>query len=77
MEVDFFMKKDYNIEVQDVRSFYTIKDIMRIFCCGRDKAYGIIHTRGFPKMTIGATYLVSPDALQKWINQNYNSTINL
>ena len=69
------MNKGFSYEAQEVRSFYTIKDIMRIFCCGRDKAYEIIHSRGFPKMTIGRKFLISPDALQKWINQNYNSNI--
>jgi len=61
----------------EISSFYTIKDIMRIFRCGRDKAYEIIHSKGFPKMTVGRTYLVYPDALKKWIQQNYNSDINL
>ncbi|MCL2080035.1 MAG: helix-turn-helix domain-containing protein [Oscillospiraceae bacterium] len=69
------MNKEFSFEARDVQSFYTIKDIMCIFCCGRDKAYEIIHTRGFPKMTIGRKFLISPDALQKWINQNYNSNI--
>jgi len=64
------MKRGYNNEVQEIRSFY-------IFCCGRDKAYEIIHSRGFPRMTVGRQFLVSPDALQKWINQNHNSDISL
>ena len=71
------MNRGYNNEAQEIRSFYTIKDIMRIFCCGRDKAYEIIHSRGFPRMTVGRKFLVSPDALQKWINQNHNSDISL
>ena len=71
------MKKGYNGELQEVQSFYTIKDIMRIFCCGRDKAYEIVRSRGFPKMVVGKTILVYPDDLQKWINQNSKSTIKL
>ena len=71
------MNKGYNNEVQDIRSYYTIKDIMRIFCCGKDKAYEIVNVRGFPKMTLGRTILISHDALRKWINQNQNSTIIL
>ena len=71
------MNQEYNADIQEVRSLYTIEDIMRVFSCGRDKAYAIIHSRGFPKMTLGRKFLISPDALQKWINQNSNSTIFL
>ena len=63
--------------IEDVQSFYTIKDIQRIFNCGKDKAYQITHIRGFPKMVVGRTILVYPDALKKWIQQNYNSNLVL
>ena len=62
---------------KDIESFYTIEDIQRIFRCGRDKAYEIVHCSGFPKMTIGRKILIYPDALKKWIQQNYNSDIEL
>ena len=71
------MDKGYNLPVQEIRSFYTVKDVQRIFCCGRDKAYQLVRSKGFPTMTIGRKILISPDALQKWIAQNHNSSIRL
>jgi len=60
---------------KEVAPFYTIKDIQRIFHCGRDKAYEIVNMKGFPKMNIGRKILVHPDALKKWIKQNHNRKI--
>ena len=71
------MDKGYNYPAGEIRSFYTVKDIMRIFCCGRDKAYELVRSRGFPRMTIGRKILIAPDALQKWIAQNQNSRVHL
>ena len=36
---------------------------------GRDKAYKLMHTSGFPSIKIGGTYFVSQDELQKWLQR--------
>jgi len=71
------MNQRYNNQVVDVRSYYTVADIRRIFRCGRDKAYQIVNIRGFPKMVVGNQILIQPDALQKWIDKNSTSTFSL
>jgi hypothetical protein len=69
--------KEYNTQTTAIQTFYTVEDIGRIFCCGKEKAYEIVHSQGFPKMVIGRHILVQPEALQKWINQHKNLTVNL
>ena len=69
------MEKGYNYPVQEVRSFYTVKDIQRVFCCGRDKAYEIVRLRGVPRTVVGRKILVHPDALDRWIAQNAQTRI--
>jgi len=64
------MDSRYNNQAIEVRSFYTVKDIQRVFCCGRDKAYEIVRLKGFPRTVVGRKILVHPDALAKWIAQN-------
>ena len=46
---------------------YTVKDIQNLFRCGRDKAYALMQTGGFPSIKIGAQYLVEKTALEKWL----------
>ena len=60
---------------KEVEPFYTVKDIQRIFHCGRDKAYEIVNMKGFPKMNVSRKILVHPEALRKWIQQNHSRKI--
>jgi len=62
-------------EQGNVPHYLTVKDIQQVFRCGRDKAYRIVNTEGFPKMTLYGTILVHPDALNKWMSRHHNSEI--
>ena len=45
------------------------KDLQQKLNIGRDKAYSLMHSKGFPSMKIGGTYFVSSDELQKWVER--------
>jgi len=60
----------YGNDMLQIKTGLTVKDIQRIFRCGRDKAYRVCHTAGFPKMTLYGTILIHPDELKKWMNRN-------
>jgi len=57
----------------EVPQYLTVKDLMCIFHCGRDKAYRICRIDGFPVMRMQGTYLIHPEALKKWMDRNYTS----
>ena len=61
------------IEQTKIPQYLTVKDLQRVFRCGRDKAYKICSINGFPKMIMHGTILIHPDALQKWMNRNQTS----
>ena len=69
------MQQEYYVAT-DVQAYYTVKDIMRIFKCGRDKAYQIMNLKGFPMTVIGGKILVHPVALQRWIDKNSFTVIS-
>lgn len=54
---------------------YTVKDIQRIFQCGRTKAYDIMNLRGFPSFKVDTILYVEQTALKKWIEQSKNKRI--
>lgn len=45
------------------------RDLQDQLSIGRDKAYKLMHTSGFPSIKIGDTYFVSQDELQKWLQR--------
>jgi hypothetical protein len=49
---------------------YTVEDIREIFGCGKNKAYGIVASAGFPKIQIGRQYYIMPDEFDKWLLRN-------
>lgn len=54
---------------------YTPKDIQRIFMCGKNQAYQMIHSNGFPKIQINRKIYIPKDKLEKWINGNIGKII--
>lgn len=44
-----------------------VKDIEEIFGCGRNKAYELMKSLGFPAIRIGKNLYVSKEELEKWI----------
>ena len=51
-----------------------VRDLQEILHVGRDTAYALMHSNGFPSMKIGGRYYVARDELQKWLDkQAYRS----
>lgn len=47
----------------------TVADIQNIFGIGRSVAYKLMNADGFPLIRLNKFLRVSPQALEKWINQ--------
>ena len=48
-------------------TIYYVDDLKRIHKCGRDKAYDLMRSKGFPSMRWGRTYIVTKDNLESWL----------
>lgn len=46
----------------------TAKDIQKYFSCGKNRAYNIIHTNGFPTIRIGKRLYIPKQEFEKWLN---------
>ena len=46
----------------------TPKDIQCIFKIGKNQAYALMHSAGFPSITIGSRLYVDADQLKKWLD---------
>ncbi len=44
------------------------EDIRKMMGIGRDKAYALIRSKGFPAMKIGNTYFVTTENFRKWLD---------
>lgn len=52
----------------------TVKDLGHILKIGRDKAYALIRSNGFPSTCIGNRYFVTERALKEWLHQYEHKT---
>lgn len=46
----------------------TCKDLQNVFHCGKDKAYQLMHSSGFPTIQVGGRYYVKQGDLNTWLN---------
>ena len=53
----------------------TVKQLQVKLNMGKNKAYKLVHLKGFPSIQIGKTILVSESELNKWLLENQNSQI--
>ena len=44
-----------------------VEDIQEIMGIGRDKAYRLMHSDGFPSVQIGKTFFVTVDNFMRWM----------
>lgn len=47
----------------------TVKDLQVMFKIGRDKAYALMRSKGFPSIKIGGRYYVTQKALDEWLEK--------
>lgn len=62
--------------MEDNKKFYTVQDIQKILCIGRNKAITLLKTEGFPAIKIGRTYRVDSDDFNKWLEEQKIRTRN-
>ncbi len=48
---------------------FTAKELAGVLKIGRDKAYALIRSKGFPSICIGKRYIVTEKALNEWLTQ--------
>ena len=56
---------------------YGVKDIQQIFGIGKNLAYKLIKTSGFPSININGRYYIPKSKLDKWIESNTGRHIEL
>lgn len=56
------------MEDGNVRRLLTAKDIQRIFTIGKNQAYALMHSKGFPSITINSRLYVQQESLAKWLS---------
>lgn len=47
----------------------TAKDLQVQLKIGRDRAYALMHSKGFPSIKIGSRYYVTQAALDAWLER--------
>lgn len=60
--------KEYDIIV------YTVDDIQHILSLGRNRAYALMRSNGFPSFRLNHKIMVTKDNFEKWLRQNVNKT---
>ncbi len=50
-----------------------IKDLQNILKIGKNSAYNLMQTPGFPSMQVGRKWMISEEAFKEWLKNNeYN-----
>ncbi|MCR5232777.1 MAG: helix-turn-helix domain-containing protein [Lachnospiraceae bacterium] len=58
-----------NMSPESGITMLTAKELSSVLRIGRDKAYALMKSNGFPSICIGKRYFVTTKALNDWINQ--------
>ena len=53
----------------------TVADIQAAFKCGHNQAYEIIHSPGFPSITIGRRLYIPKRAFDAWLARNIGKVV--
>lgn len=64
-------------EYGDELTVYTVKDIMSIFHLKKNKAYDLMHSRGFPLMRLNRSIYVTHENLIAWLRQHSKGKIEI
>lgn len=57
------------VETREEVKVLTVKELADVLRLGRDKAYALIKSPGFPSICIGKRYIVTEQALTTWLKQ--------
>ena len=64
------MKKDKYTSFDELPVMLSVPEVATVLGISRAGAYELVHTEGFPSLTIGARIIVSKEKLIAWIDQN-------
>ena len=54
---------------------YNTNDIQRIFKCGKQQAYQLMNTKGFPSIRLNSKLIVEKTALLHWLKLNQGKRV--
>lgn len=57
--------------------FYEEEDIERMFHIGRNKAYALMKSDGFPTIRIGRKIVIPKLQLEQWVEENMGCKISM
>ena len=73
------MNKAFNEMLKDIDNnepiIYNTNDIQRIFKCGKQQAYQLMNTKGFPSIRLNSKLIVEKSALLHWLKLNQGKQI--
>jgi excisionase family DNA binding protein len=61
-------------ELQDLPSVLTVKEMRRLLRISRQKAYDLVHRRGFPAVWFGRAIRIPRDAMLRWLEEQEGAT---
>ena len=64
-----YMGNNSQNQKQEDYSVMSAKDLASRLHIGRDKAYALIKSKGFPSIKLGGRYIVTSKALNEWLDQ--------
>lgn len=63
------MNNSVLMNAQDDYAVLSAKELAQRLHIGRDKAYALIKSKGFPSIKLGGRYIVTSKALNEWLDQ--------
>lgn len=64
----------YPIRPQDNPNLYTVDEIKKILRCGKNKAYEVVNSRGFPAIRLGKSIRIPKDKFHQWLTEQSETT---
>jgi len=64
------MKKDKYTSFDELPVMLSVPEVSTVLGISRAGAYELVHTEGFPSLTIGTRIIVPKEKLIAWIDQN-------
>ena len=68
----FFVKKFRNTNkggFEMENKYYTVSELAQVLHIGKNKAYDLVHTDGFPSIKLGSRIIVPADSLKEWVKK--------
>ena len=56
------------IENNATPAFYSVVDVQKLLGIGRNTAYKLVNSKGFPSLYVGNRIIIPVDLFQKWVD---------